>query len=64
MILTLYIAKRFVGMFVRVFAIFFGIMMLIETIDQLRKYSGSTLGLGDAVYMASGRGRKARPKSW
>ena len=53
MILTLYIAKRFVSMFARVFAIFFGIMMLIETIDQLRKYSGITLGLGDAVYMAS-----------
>lgn len=53
MILTFYIARRFVGMFVRVFAIFFGIMMLIETIDQLRKYSGTTLGLGDAVYMAS-----------
>ena len=53
MILTLYIAKRFVGMFARVFAIFFGIMMLIETIDQLRRYSGTTLGLGDAVYMAA-----------
>lgn len=53
MILTLYIAKRFVGMFVRVFGIFFGIMMLIETIDQLRRYSGTTLGLGDAAYMAA-----------
>lgn len=53
MILTIYIARRFVGMFARVFAIFFGIMMLIETIDQMRKYSGTTLGLGDAVYMAS-----------
>lgn len=53
MILTIYIAKRFVGMFARVFAIFFGIMMLIETIDQLRKYSGTTLGLSDAAYMAA-----------
>ena len=53
MILTLYIAKRFVGMFLRVFAIFFGIMMLIETIDQLRRYSGTAMALGDAVYMAA-----------
>ena len=53
MILTIYIAKRFVGMFLRVFAIFFGIMMLIETIDQLRKYSNTNLGLTDAVYMAA-----------
>ncbi len=53
MILTLYIARRFIGMFALVFAIFLGIMLLIETIDQLRKYSGTRLGLGDAVYMAS-----------
>ena len=53
MILTFYIARRFVSMFARVFAIFFGIMMLIETIDQLRKYSGTRLGIGDALYMAS-----------
>ena len=38
MTLTLYIARRFMGMFLRVFGIFLGIMMLIETIDQLRKF--------------------------
>lgn len=53
MTLTLYIARRFMGMFLRVFGIFLGIMMLIETIDQLRKFSNAGLGISDAVYMAA-----------
>lgn len=36
MTLSLYIARRFVSMFLRVLGIFFGIMMLIDVIDQLR----------------------------
>ena len=53
MTLTLYIARRFMGMFLRVFGIFLGIMMLIETIDQLRKFPNADLGIADAVYMAA-----------
>ena len=53
MTLTLYIARRFMGMFLRVFGIFLGIMMLIETIDQLRKFPNAKLGIADAVYMAA-----------
>ncbi len=53
MTLTLYIARRFMGMFLRVFGVFLGIMMLIETIDQLRKFPNARLGIWDAVYMAA-----------
>ncbi len=53
MTLTLYIARRFISMFLRVFAVFLGIMMLIETIDQLRKFPNARLGITDAAYMAA-----------
>lgn len=52
MTLSLYIARRFFWMVAQVFAIFFGIMMLIDTIEQLRKFSQSDIGLARAAQMA------------
>jgi lipopolysaccharide export system permease protein len=52
MTLAMYIARRFAGMVLRVFLIFFGIMMLIDIIDQLRRFSGSDIGLQGAAHLA------------
>lgn len=52
MTLSLYIARRFVVMVARVFLIFFGIMMLIDMIDQLRRFSDSNLTLGEAAHLS------------
>jgi lipopolysaccharide export system permease protein len=52
MTLSLYIAKKFFWMVVQVFFIFFGIMMLIDTIEQLRKFSNTDIALTTAAYMA------------
>lgn len=52
MILSLYIARRFMRMVLRVFAIFFGIMMLIDMLDQLRRFSGQ-IGLARAAELAA-----------
>lgn len=53
MTLNLYIARRFAALVALVFAIFFGIMMLIDTIDQLRRFSGGEVSLGRAVELAA-----------
>ena len=52
MTLALYIARRFAGMVLRVFLIFFGIMMLIDIIDQLRRFSGADIGVQGAAHLA------------
>ncbi len=52
MTLVLYIARRFTVMVLQVFLIFFGIMMLIDIIDQLRRFSGSDIGLQGAAHLA------------
>ena len=52
MTLSLYIARRFFWMVAQVFAIFFGIMMLIDTIEQLRKFSNTDIALATAAHMA------------
>lgn len=52
MTLSLYFAHRFAGMVLRVFLIFFGIMMLIDIIDQLRRFSGADIGLSGAAHLA------------
>lgn len=44
MTLSLYIAWRFLGMVGRVFLIFFAILMLVDMIEQLRKFSGAGIG--------------------
>lgn len=52
MTLSLYVARRFFWMVAQVFGIFFGIMMLIDTIEQIRKFSGTEISLGRAAQMA------------
>jgi lipopolysaccharide export system permease protein len=52
MTLHLYIARRFLGMVGRVFLIFFAILMLIDMIEQLRRFSDSGIGLTEAARLA------------
>lgn len=52
MTLGLYFVKRFAAMVLRVLLIFFGIMMLIDTIDQLRRFSDTDIGLAGAAHLA------------
>ena len=52
MTLSLYIARRFAGMVGRVFLIFFGILMLIDMIEQLRRFSDAGVGLGGAALLS------------
>lgn len=52
MTLSFYVARRFFWMVAQVFGIFFGIMMLIDTIEQLRKFSSSDISLTRAGQMA------------
>lgn len=53
MILSLYVARRFFWMFLRVFAVFFGILMLIDMLDQLRRLSGKGVGLVQAAELSA-----------
>ncbi len=52
MTLDLYIARRFLWMFARVFAGFFAIMVAIDVIDQLRRLAGSGITVNGAVVLA------------
>ncbi len=53
MTLSLYIARRFMGSFLVVLGVFFGIMLLIDTIDQLRRLNQSDAGLISALHLAA-----------
>ncbi len=53
MTLSLYIARRFVMMFLQVFGVFFGILMLIDILDQLRRFSEYDVGLAQAARLAA-----------
>lgn len=53
MTLSLYIARRFLRMLGLVFAVFFGIMWLIDMVDQLRRFSGQDFGLSDAARLSA-----------
>lgn len=53
MTLSLYIARRFVWMVLWVFVVFLGIMMLIDSLDQLRRFSDQGIGLGGAAALAA-----------
>lgn len=50
--LDLYIAQRFFWMFARVFSGFFGIMVAIDVVDQLRRYSDSGISVKGATLLA------------
>ena len=53
MTLSLYVMRRFAKIVAQVFLIFFGIMMLIEMVDQLRRFSTQGLGLTEAAGLAA-----------
>lgn len=53
MILNLYIARRFLGLFVRVFASFFAIMLMIDVIEELRRFSDPGISVTEALVLAS-----------
>jgi lipopolysaccharide export system permease protein len=52
MTLNIYIARRFMGTVGRVFMIFFAILLLIDTIEQLRRFSDKGIGLTGAGRLA------------
>ncbi len=52
MTLGWYFVKRFAAMVARVLLIFFGIMMLIDIIDQLRRFSDTEITLSEAARLA------------
>ena len=52
MTLSLYIARRFLGMVTRVFLAFFGILLLIDMIEQLRRFSSAGVGVAEAGQLA------------
>ncbi len=52
MTLPLYIARRFAQSVGQVFLIFFGILMLIDMIEQLRRFSAARVGLAGAFRLS------------
>ena len=52
MTLDLYIARRFLGSFLRVFGVFVGVLTLIDLIEQIRRYSDPGIGFGEAMVLA------------
>jgi lipopolysaccharide export system permease protein len=53
MTLSLYIMRRFLKVVGQVFLVFFGIMMLIDMVDQLRRFAPSGLTLTEAAQLAA-----------
>ena len=53
MTLIRYIARRFLWTTAMVFMIFFGILLLIDVIDQLRRLSDQGLGVGQALILST-----------
>ncbi len=52
MTLDLYLAQRFAFSFLRIFAIFLGVLMLIDLIEQIRRYSDVDIALSQAFVLA------------
>lgn len=52
MTLNLYIARRFLWLFLRVFFGFFAIMLMIDVIDELRRFSDPGITLSEALMLA------------
>lgn len=53
MTLGLYIARRFLAVFLAVLAIFAGLLMLIDVVEQVRRLVGTEVGFGDAARLAA-----------
>jgi lipopolysaccharide export system permease protein len=52
MTLNLYFAKKFLWMFARVFAAFFAMMLMIDVIEELRRFSDPGISISEAVVLA------------
>lgn len=52
MTLSLYLARRFVAMFLLVFAGFFAVLYLIDMVEQVRRFSQTGIGLGQTAELA------------
>ncbi len=52
MTLSLYFARRFLWLFFRVFAGFFGLMLMIDLVDQLRRFSDPGITLAEGMVLA------------
>lgn len=52
MTLTYYFARRFLWSVTEIFLIFFAIMLLIETVEQLRRFADAGIGMSQAAKMA------------
>ena len=52
MTLHLYFAKRFLKSFLAVLAIFFAVLMLIDLIEQIRRFGGADTGFGTLLVLA------------
>lgn len=52
MTLSLYIARRFLTMFLTVFTAFFLLLFLIEMVEQIRRFAGAGLGLASTAELA------------
>lgn len=50
--LDLYFAKRFVMSFCLVFGVFFGIVLLIDMVEQMRRFDSDTVGMVEAFQLA------------
>lgn len=53
MTLSLYFARRFLRTVALMFAVFYGLLMLIDIVDQLRRFSGKGIGLSGAAQLAA-----------
>ncbi|MFN3822833.1 MAG: LPS export ABC transporter permease LptG [Pseudorhodobacter sp.] len=52
MTLSLYFTRRFLKVVAQVFLVFFGILMLIDMVEQLRRFSTQGIGLAGAAELA------------
>lgn len=53
MTLSFYFARRFLRSFAIVFLVFFGVLLLADLVDQLRRFAGKGIGLADAAELAA-----------
>lgn len=51
--LDLYIARRFAGSFLRVLGVFFGVLLLIDLIEQIRRFNTPGISLTEALILSA-----------
>lgn len=52
MILHLYFVRKFVTSFLMVLSVFFGIIVLVDMVEQIRRFEGAEFGIGQAFQLA------------